>query len=134
MDIRVGFASRDGRQIDQCLRDASSWWIYDIGDTVQFVENRKWGDECDEKYARRPNDLLRKLWDCDLVVASSCREEFFLALRKMGKQFIETHAAVRETVDQIFSRNRQKISLDYYRKIREIGQEYGTEYGHQAGS
>ena len=129
MNIRVGFASRDGKQIDQCLRNASNWWIYDIGETVTFVENRKWADKSCGEDSRHPDDLLRKLWDCDLVIASEGREDFSRVFLEVGKQFVETHAAVRETVEQIFSRNRQKISLDYYRKIQSLGLEYGAGIG-----
>lgn len=128
MSIRVGFASGDGRRIDQDLLCAKDWWIYDIGDTIRYVERRELGCACDEKYTQNEARRAGALRDCSLLFVREGDEGVENRLPG-GTQVIRTHARVKDLAREIQSKNRQKISLDYYRKVQELWRSYRTKAG-----
>ncbi len=124
MRIRVGFASKDGRKVDECLLASTTWWIYDIDNTVEMVEERQDLGDCTLGCWMCRDEMLSMLGDCDLLFACGCETKVSAFLLASGKQIIQTHASVSEMVAQVYRMNQQKVSLDYYRKVGNLWQEY----------
>ncbi len=129
MSIRVGFASGDGRHIDQRLLCGSDWWIYDVGDTVRFVEKRILHSACDVKCTECGDRSTGGLKDCDLLFMRGVDRNEADEVLSGSTRIILTQATVKDLLEQVASRNRQKISIDYYRRVQELSQAYGKPAG-----
>ncbi len=125
MHIRVGFASRDGQCVDECLLASAAWWIYDIGEDTTLVDHRKGNGNCEMECGRCSEMILQELKDCDLLFACGCESKMAAFLLANGKQIVETRCSIEETLHRIQQNNAQNISLDYYRRIQSLSPEYG---------
>lgn len=124
MSIRVGFASIDGRQVDQSFAGTPSWWIYDIGDDVSFVEKRSSATACVLKSTVSGKGTSRPLDDCDLLFVAGGSLSQLPHLPKSETQIIPTYTSVQSMISRIRSRVQRNYSLDYYRKVQNLGYSY----------
>ncbi len=124
MRIRVGFASRDGRQVDECLLSSSPWWIYDIGEEIELVEERKECGGCERGCRQCTEEILQELHDCDLLFACGCESKIASFLLAQGKRIVETSGTVEQTLRQVQRITAQNMSLDYYNRVQNLSQEY----------
>ncbi len=124
MSVRVGFASKDGRRVDECLLASSEWWIYDIGETVYLADRRSEKISCADGCDRCQKALLQQLRDCDLLFACDCEAQTASLLFAEGKQVVVTKAGIDEMLRRVQRHSQQKVSLDYYRKVQSIVRDY----------
>ncbi len=125
MNMRVAFASQDGKIMNDCCLKSSRWWIYEVGEDIRFLGQRMFHDECDTFCDTCGDRLMKVLGDCDLLFVQNADANMSHCVLSYGKQVINANQSISDLLKFISEFRRKEMSLEYFRRINQVSQTYG---------